>query len=631
MGIETTQSQRLSGAQILSDETDFIVTGPDGVRRLSTVAFVQQLPNIDASNIRSTWAVLEAEVLASPPDEGTGYQIIDADTGTHTDPVVGGTVSNAGIYAYRAAGTVGLERIADTQVKSVGDQADRAEVAETGAESAKTDAQAAAADAAADATEVAGIVESRASFRSRFPDDVRLFRWIDKSGREVAYTDLAGQFHTKLSEVNFPGWTLKDRQRLDSSNRIAILSSNFRLLGYIDPEQSTEVLQSQLNDMAGSRADAATRLDQSLDEYGNPKRYYFGEHYLRRFRYLRRKLLYGESSTIAICAFGDSFTHAYSRYSGPLAEMLIAELGDAGGGWTGYAAAGGVFINGNVRPSSYTLLIGGSGWDSSVYVSSVGPDIGQLTSGTAGDKITRTGPDAATLDNVALFWIGTADGVVRYRWNAGAWTSLNVQGTVGNLYSAALSTDQPASSAWTLEIEVVSGTVTLCGDVTTGTGDGVIFHKLGSTGSQASHWAAVDATKWKSGITALAPDLVTIMLATNDQGVGRTSAQFKADLTSIVTRSREAMPLVDVLILMPAENQRDTNIFPMTSYAVVAREVAVEQKCAFGDMQYLFGDDPADYAFDGPLPLNNSDGVHPEPETGGRVIVDGAHRILTTV
>ncbi|EAO6253374.1 hypothetical protein FCJ58_24310 [Salmonella enterica] len=46
-------------------------------------------------------------------------------------------------------------------------------------------------------------------------------------------------------------------------------------------------------------------------------------------------LLSGDKSTLNVVFIGDSWTHAPDRYSGVLAEYLIAKYGDAGSGWIG--------------------------------------------------------------------------------------------------------------------------------------------------------------------------------------------------------------------------------------------------------------------------------------------------------
>jgi len=58
----------------------------------------------------ATWTALSA-LTASVA--GTGAEVLDTDTGTHTDPVVGGTVNNAGRYSWSAS-PAGWRRIGDT-------------------------------------------------------------------------------------------------------------------------------------------------------------------------------------------------------------------------------------------------------------------------------------------------------------------------------------------------------------------------------------------------------------------------------------------------------------------------------------------------------------------------------------
>ncbi len=102
----------------------------------------------------------------------------------------------------------------------------------------------------------------------------------------------------------------------------------------------------------------------------------------------------------------------------------------------------------------------------------------------------------------SLHYVGTADGVVRYRWNGGGWSAnLNVQGA-DNQASVGLA-GKPAG-AWALEVEVVSGTVKLCGLVASRAGNGVIVHKLAGTGSHTYNWAVQDAERWKAGYAAWA-------------------------------------------------------------------------------------------------------------------------------
>lgn len=81
-------------------------------------AVAQQLAN---ATIFKSWA------LAAAASHTAGDPvIIFEDGGTHTDPVVGGTVSNSGVFIYSAS-PAGLERVADTDGARAHEAADRAE------------------------------------------------------------------------------------------------------------------------------------------------------------------------------------------------------------------------------------------------------------------------------------------------------------------------------------------------------------------------------------------------------------------------------------------------------------------------------------------------------------------------
>lgn len=385
----------------------------------------------------------------------------------------------------------------------------------------------------------------------------------------------------------------------------------------IDISGNSELMASR-----GSRATIDARLNQSLSAYGTDK-YRFGTERLRETKQRITARKFGENRQINIAAIGDSYTHNSTRWTGPAATYLISQYGDAGGGWLGFASNSGTLDNGNVRSSSYTYARSGTGWNYATYYTSNSPDIGQITSSTAADKITVTGVATPVLSAVNLYWIGTTNGVTRYRWNGGAWTTQNVQGTVGNLLSAALSTNMPASGAWTLEIEVVSGTCTLCGLDIQSAANGVRWHKLGSTGSTAAQWATASANaQWRSGLTSLAPNLIEVMLGTNDQGASATPATFAANIATIIDNCRTACPTADILVIMPPENQRVGNAYPMSQYTAAALEAVAARDAAFVDTQLLFGVSSADYAFGSARPWYAADLIHPDPATGGRVLAN---------
>ncbi len=153
-----------------------------------------------------------------------------------------------------------------------------------------------------------------------------------------------------------------------------------------------------------------------------------------------------------------------------------------------------------------------------------------------------------------------------------------------------LLTGKPVSGAGQLWIEVVSGPVTLYGvnevlpDVA-----GVLVHKLGATGTRVQQWASIDATHWKAGIAALGLNLLGITHGTNDQTTGRSKAQYKADILTLIDRARTANPFIDILLVAPAENQRTNNPVAMSVYADALYEIARDERnVAYLDLQQWF-------------------------------------------
>jgi len=375
----------------------------------------------------------------------------------------------------------------------------------------------------------------------------------------------------------------------------------------------------------GSRTSLTARISQSLTAYGTPLVPSFGEETLRAQHYLLTKLAYGESAQVNIAFVGDSYTHNASRYTGPVTDLLVAKYGDGGGGWTGYGfatagtrpyAAGGnqpALINGNARPSIYGLTYVGQ-W-TATYNASDSPDLSHIVSTTAGDRITRTVPASPAHTALRVIFIGTSNGVVRYRVNSGSWTSVNTQGTVGAIQYF----DVALSGAATVDIETVSGTVWLCGDNALSSASGVRVHKLGGTGSQISSWAGRTAAQQQAGWALLAIDSFSIMDGTNSQTAAVATGTWSTYLTTMITRFRAAVSFPDVTVMMPPENQRGLSP-AMSEYSLAGREVAASLGTAFLDLQRNFGLVPADYASTSGRPLFNSDGIHPEPATGGRVM-----------
>ena len=234
--------------------------------------------------------------------------------------------------------------------------------------------------------------------------------------------------------------------------------------------------------------------------------------------------------------------------------------------------------------------------------------------------LTITGP--AAVSAVRLFFVGTEGASVKYRWNGGSWTELNVTGSglqIVNLSGI------PAKN-WNMQIAVVTGSPRLCGVDIQKTTPGVVIHKLGATGSRSEQWAKAEEPGWEASLAALDPQLVIIMLGTNDQPV-YTATIFRTYMNRILGRIKQAMPSAEILLVTPCENQRGL-ANPMSTYALETYQLAAENSAAYLDLQPFFGVDPYDYAAGSSRPLFQADMVHPDPATGGVVIADAVFQAL---
>lgn len=381
----------------------------------------------------------------------------------------------------------------------------------------------------------------------------------------------------------------------------------------------------------GSRSALATRLAEGLTDFGHLRQAVLWPERMRisRYKLLRRR--YGESAQLIIGGIGDSWTHAGPRWSWPFADLMRTQYGSAGPGWVGFAFNGSSALRNRCGDSTVDVTYSNTADWTVTYSSGGGPDASQLTSAVVGTQISVTGVPGG-LSAARLGWIGAAGAQVRYRWDAGAWTVLDVATAGVNFSSLA---GLPGATA-TLTVEVVAGSPILLGVDLRSAADGVRFHKIAGTGTSASGWAAANATNFLASQTELACDAYTIMHGTNDQ-LG-TVGQYATAMQTIITRLRTARPGCDILIVAPSENGRpyDSGGFPtyqdrfLAPFQLACRELAAANRCAMLDLQYVFGD-WSEYGPSGVVPLFNADLIHPEPATGGRVVADAVLRAFTTL
>ncbi|MFC4256340.1 hypothetical protein GRI97_10565 [Altererythrobacter xixiisoli] len=226
-----------------------------------------------------------------------------------------------------------------------------------------------------------------------------------------------------------------------------------------------------------------------IDRDGYPKSHLIGGQFIREFPRIRDQLMLDAANfTLHIAFVGDSYTEMRSWLRNQ-AQAWKTELGDGGPGWCGVGDPAGspANINGNVDETLLNVAAYGAANIVGTWMGAEhSPDCCSATSSTAGSGFSFSYSGHNTIKSAEAFWLGGL-GVSRYRWNGGAWTTLNLSGLGGQ--KGAL-TGIP-TGAWTLDWEVVSGNCTFHGvNFLTGL-KGIVIHDLAVSGSSlTNHWAA---------------------------------------------------------------------------------------------------------------------------------------------
>ena len=326
----------------------------------------------------------------------------------------------------------------------------------------------------------------------------------------------------------------------------------------------------------------------------------------------------------------DSFTAIKEAWSTDFTRAMKARYGNAGPGWCGfgYHDAYGE-IRGCADPAEMAVSFSGS-WVGTYGTDFKSPDLSSATSGTAGSRVMVGYFSTAQIALLELHYTGAIGAAVRYRFNGGAWAALSLAATGGQ--KAAIS-GAPAG-AWQLEIEVVSGTVTLSGLFARNDLPGIIVSNLAVSGSGlVGSWSALlhpSGASYRADLIAAFSrldnrgriDQWIALIGTNDQRVSADPRDYgKAMIVFVRGMIRAVSPLASVLWAVPCENGLATGP-AMRNYATAARLTARELKIAFVDMQPSFGASFADYD-----DLFGTDDLHPNA-IGGKIQSDMLQRVL---
>lgn len=359
---------------------------------------------------------------------------------------------------------------------------------------------------------------------------------------------------------------------------------------------------------------------------------YYGLERLRETHMRLDKMTYGDVIRLTWAMIGDSYTRGQVRYALKCAQKLwniyqgsdiLTTLPPIGYGWRSF----GFDPNGD-NTDIVGTLVNQSANVTCAYNTGHGPDISSVTMNT-GDTISYV-QDLTQGFNSYLYAEGGA-GVIQYQ-ATGMSTPTVIDLTT---YAAGMQiipmTLPTAGNAATVTWTCNSGPCVLYGSkIAHPTAKGILVHKMGGSGSHSNHWVAAMDARWSTALTDLAPDLVSIMLGTNDQSSRISAATFKSNILYMIDTVRTARPTADIILICPAENNRPGgNTIAISTYADVMYKIARDDRdVAFLNLQSSFGEKAADYAYGSSRPWMVADNIHPDPATGGYAIAASIIRAL---
>jgi hypothetical protein len=628
------------------DRLDSIVNGDeDSTTTVDNALVVPSLANTMArvkGILKATWAAPTGLAAVVGQYDGQRATVDRSDVGTHTDPVVGGTVNNAGNYSWDVSGA-GSNK---WRWVSAGDFADEATTI-TGTND----------NLATNPKGVKAALDDRMLYEDSSLTTGHLHQIFGNDDVLLAYFDRFLTLYLKSLGISGNGLTiLRDTEtsslaifQIFNEHNTCFLeigrTGKLRAVGMADVNAALTAALADLMNAYGARDTLTARLNTGLTPEGVPLLAEFNRETLRQCHSRLAMLKAGLDTQLNMGFLLDSWSAGSTGYVRMLQDMASADpdIGDAGGGWTAYNywydytgpySHGGLQptgLFGNLRPADYGLSLQGA-WQR-IARSSPAPNLGYIYSSTPGDEVRRTIPATPHHHTYRLIWLGSDDGVIEYSINStdsGDFVEISTVETGDTVHytDIALPGDAENPVASTVRIRVKSGTPKLCGDRVISDARGFCASKHGFSGARVDEWIAPNATQQIIGFAAMGNHAWGVCAGTNEQGLGTAPATRRGQMSTFInSRLRPSGNKPDILLMTASENQGG-RVIPMSDYAIQDLELACEIKVAYRNMQPAHGDLPADYAFDGPAPMYIADGYHPNEQGHYSMMAAVAHMIF---
>ncbi|WP_105995780.1 BppU family phage baseplate upper protein [Staphylococcus agnetis] len=305
-----------------------------------------------------------------------------------------------------------------------------------------------------------------------------------------------------------------------------------------------------------------------------------------------------------IAFIGDSWIQtgdfrAGDRLTVPLKNKFLKEYSDGGIGFVSLA-------NNHVGNGLQSVTLSGNWLQYDAHLD-IGPqakglDTAMVESSTPGDTI-----KVQFFEDIDSYEIHTLNtGQWRYNVDGGDW--VNVDATVQEVTPISMTLGKH-----TINIEIVSGTVSFIGSYAYKGRKGVVVHKIGNGGLKGSQMSATDRDNYVKQLRRCPANTFGILLGTNEMAQNVSVDQYESDLREIVSRIKEAKPSSSVILIAPSGNKYDgKQLHTMDEYSDAQLRIAKDLNLAHISLFRCLGD----YSITNENGLMNADGVHPSANGG---------------
>ncbi|EOY3612749.1 SGNH/GDSL hydrolase family protein [Klebsiella pneumoniae] len=303
-----------------------------------------------------------------------------------------------------------------------------------------------------------------------------------------------------------------------------------------------------------------------------------------RWRTAKTKYKLSVTSKLKVGFTGDSWTEK-KAIPQMMANILYSEYSKAGEGWINFASANGDTLNG----MSFNI----SGWTTyDASETTAAPTYGCALDGLclyATGTAARITLNAVSATGLSIYYKDTT-GTFRYTIDGGTPIVVTGAGT-GNVTKVDITGLANGTHQLVIDLTGNANTVVIYGVYATISSTGVEIQKFGNANITADGY-----TKVLGNISYFAqqlnPDIIFMIIGTNDYRLGRTLSNFYTALSAWVQAYKTALPDTALVLIAPPQCNASGS-YPLSSYRDVMRQVANENHVEFFS---LYDDFPAAYA-----------------------------------